>query len=447
MVRAYAGLSGRLGDRVRRHGPWLVTCLVSALLVRDMFRVWQITNHHDLDVMMRAAQRLLVGEDIYADAAPFRASIEAGSFSLDDETVVWPYAYTPLIAILFVPGTFLPHALVRVLWWWVNVGAMLLGSWLSLRAVGSVTPGRLALVLLVLFRYEPAVATLRLGQIEMVQFALLATTLYALNSGRERWAGLALGLATGLKFFPGALIGLLLWRRRWSPALWALGVSMITVIGSFAPVGWEATSRYLDYSSMYGVGGAFAAFPFNQSFNGFFSRNLIRNAFSPTLKGWHLPELAIGLTLVGDVAVILVSAWLTRQRTASSAPNESHQRGQKRGIALEFSLAIMALLLVSPHAQVYTFVWALIPLIVSIMGLTERVEQVRPIGQWRWWAALIAAYLLVGRHYVLFRPGLTRFVQSHYLFGALLLWLALCVAVASQTALGQRVIRPCSAPP
>ena len=101
----------------RRYGPWLLVGLVAALWMSDLVRVWRMTNHKDLDVFLLAARRLLAGEDIYVDAAAFRASIEAGAFSMKDASVVWPYAYAPLIAILFTPALALPAEIVHVLWW------------------------------------------------------------------------------------------------------------------------------------------------------------------------------------------------------------------------------------------------------------------------------------------------------------------------------------------
>ena len=408
----------RWTDWLRGNLLWLIIAVLVVLLVGDLIRVWGMTNWHDMDVFLLAAQRLIAGEDIYADTGPFKAAIEAGTFSMEDDSVVWPYAYAPLMAILFLPAAYLPYPLVRVLWWGINTGGLLLGSWLSLRAMGGVTPGRVALTLLLVYKFEPAVITLRLGQIEMVQFLLLAFVLYALSRGWERRAGLALGLAAGLKFFPGALVLLLLWRRRWRAAAWATGTALVSIVGSFWAVGFDAIATYLDYSSIYGIAGAFAAFPLNQSFNGLFSRNLVRNVFSPTLKGWHLPWLAKGLILTCDLGVVASSAWLTWQRKA--------WRDQEDGqcFALEFSLAIMALLLVSPHSQAYTFVWALLSLIVLTMWLASQ-----PGVIWWQWGGLLVSYLLLGRHYELYRPGLTRFVQSHYLFGALLLWAMLGVSL------------------
>jgi len=415
------GLTGFLHweKRWRRYWQWLAVVVLLALIAVDLVRVWRVTNHHDLDVFVLAARRLVAGEDIYADAAQFKAAIEVGTFSMKDETVIWPYAYGPLIATLFVPALWMPYSLVQAIWWGANIVALGLGSWFCLRAVGPATPGRMALVLLLLYRFEPAVVALRLGQIELMQYLLLAFAFYALSRSRESWAGIALGLAAGVKFFPAALIALLVWRRRWRAAAWAAGTAVVAIFGPFALVGWDALGRYLSFASLYGIGGAFAAFPLNQSLNGFFSRNLMRNVFSATLKGLHLPWLAKGLTLGSDVAIILGSAWLTWHRgedlTGLQRPVRS-PGGERQRFSLEYGLAILALLMVSPHSQVYTFVWALIALIV--LGLSWLAE---PAAPWRW-VGLIVAYLLLGRNLVLFRPGLTRFVQAHYLFGALILW-------------------------
>ncbi|MFH1084369.1 MAG: glycosyltransferase 87 family protein [Chloroflexota bacterium] len=404
----------------------LALALLAALLAADLVRVWGLTNHHDLDVFLLAARRLASGEDIYADAAPFQAALEAGTLSLRDDTVVWPYAYPPTIALLFVPTVGWPAAAVRAGWWALNVVCLLLGTGLAVtslpqRDVRQYVP-LAALALAALYRYDPAVVALRLGQSELFQFLLLTLALYGLTrpapcAGWEVLAGLALGLAAAAKFVPGALLVLLLWRRRWRPALWGLGSAAAALGGSFALVGWPSLARYLAYSGIYGIGGAFAAFPLNQSFNGLFSRNLVANVFSPTLAGVNLPGLARALTLAADAAVVSLSAWITWHRAPWPAQPAAAERER---FASEYGLAIVALLLVSPHAQVYAYAWALIPLVRLAGDLLARPR----LRRWAW-VGLLGAYALIGRSYVLYRPGLTRLVQAHYLVGALLLWATL----------------------
>ena len=234
--------------RAHRMRAWIIVALMLVMWSIDLARVWTISNHHDLDVFLRAASRLrsgATGVSIYSDAPAFKRAIASGAFSMKDDTIVWPYTYTPLIAMLFVPATFLPESVVQAGWWAVSVFALVLGCWLALRSLGEVTPPRLALVLLLLYRFQPVETALRIGQVELVQFALLATALAALHLGHERMAGLALGFAAGLKFFPGLLIALLLWRRRWRAALWATGTALVLIIGAFAAIGFDAVGEYL----------------------------------------------------------------------------------------------------------------------------------------------------------------------------------------------------------
>lgn len=400
---------------------WLGVLVMAALVAWDMVRVWNATNNHDLEVFVLAGRRLLAGEDIYVDAIPFKASLEDGTFSMKDASVSWPYAYPPLIAILFAPAARLPYSTVQAAWWGFNVAALAVGSWLTLRAVGAVTSGSVLLALLLLYRFEPAVVTLRLGQVELAQFLLLTFSLYALGHDWERRAGLALGLATGLKFFPGALIGLLIWRRRWRAVAWSTGTALVAIFGSFAVVGLDSLQTYLRFASIYGIGGPFAAFPFNQSFNGFFSRNLVHNVFNPTLRGLDLPQVAKGLTWACGVAIVVSTAWLTRRR--QSGPDEPARENPDQ-FALQYSLAVAGLLMVSPHSQVHAFVWMLTPLISFSTWLLFRTR-----AMWWHWCGLAVAYLLLGRSYALYHPGLTRLVQSHYLFGALVLWGILGIAL------------------
>ena len=400
---------------------WILVALMAALWAADLAQIWSVTNHHDLEVFLRAALRIRAsfsgdeaGMGIFADAPAFQKDLEEGSFRLQDDTVVWPYAYPPLIAMLFVPATFLPETAVQILWWLCNVCCLCLGCWLTLRAVWAATSLNIGLVLLLLYRFQPARFALRIGQIELVQFLLLAATLNALSRDRERLAGVMLGLATGIKFFPGALIAFLLWRRRWRSAVWALATATVTIGGPFAIVGFDQIPLYMQYMGIYGVGGVFASFPFNQSFNGFFSRNLIHNVFAPTLKGWHAPAIAIGLTLACDALAISGCAWLT-WHSADEHPDSSQQVRHRFG--LEFALAIVTLLLVSPHSQIYAYVWTLIALIPLAVWLASQ-----PRMQWGLWAVLCTAYLLMARRITTRWILPARLVSAHPLFGLMLLW-------------------------
>ena len=92
------------GSGGRRRWLWIVVAILGLAWTLDLVAIWQRTNFHDLDVFLRAAQRVVSGESIYADNAAFAQALREGTFRMNDHTIVWPYAYPPLLAVTFVPA-------------------------------------------------------------------------------------------------------------------------------------------------------------------------------------------------------------------------------------------------------------------------------------------------------------------------------------------------------
>ena len=382
-----------------------VLVALAALVVWWGADVFRVTNNHDFEIFYRAAERLRAGENIYAESAAFREALESGQFNIQDDSIQWPYGNPPLLALLIVPMTVLPYTTAAVLWTWFSV-ALLLGACAAvLAAIGRLDWVGAVVALTLLYAYYPAKVCLRLGQTEILLFFLISLSFLALKRGRDEWAGAALGFAVAIKLFPAALILFLLWKRRWKAALWGIGVAAVALSISVIAAGPENFAAYTEAWSVY-TGGAFSAFPLNQSLNGFFSRTFRPNLFGPTLRGLDLPGLATGLWL-GSAAVLGGAlAWLTRK-----AVNVRSER-----FDLEFSAAILVLLLAEPHSQAYAFVWLLLPLIV----LACRAVSTYP---WSWVevAVLTVSYFMLGRQWFQFPPIPVRFVRSHVMFGSLLL--------------------------
>jgi hypothetical protein len=390
---------------MNRWAQILIVLALAALVVWWGAGVFRITNNHDFEIFYQAAERLQAGENIYAESAAFRDALEGGQFNMQDDSIQWPYGNPPLLALLIVPLTHLPYATAAVLWTWLSV-ALLLGACAAvLAAIGQMDWVGAVVVLMLLYAYYPATVCLRLGQTEILLFFLISLSFLALKRGRDEWAGAALGLAAAIKFFPGALILFLLWKRKWKAGLWGIGVAIAALGLSIAAAGPENFSAYTEAWSVY-AGGAFSAFPLNQSLNGFFSRTFRPNVFGETLRGLELPGLATGLWLGGAAVLGAALAWFTRKRVEVRSAR----------FDLEFSAAILVLLLAEPHSQVYAFVWLLLPLIM----LTRRAVQTYP---WSWLEVgmLAVSYFMLGRQWFQFPPISVRFVRSHVMFGSLLL--------------------------
>jgi len=385
---------------------WFVVVFLAVTVVVSYGRVLMITNNHDFAVYFKAAVDLREGRDIYADVVPFKAAMESGDFNYKAEDTVWPYAYTPVLAMLLLPLSYLPYVWASVIWVALNVIALSLGCWLILLSQGKITPARLALALLLLYGYRPALVGLRLGQIDVLIFLVIALSFYLLKKGSEGWAGALLGLAIAIKFFAAILVGYLLWKRRWRSVLWAGVVALALVVGSYAVVGFDTIPGYLEFTSLYSSGG-FVAYPYHMCFNAFFTRALTDNLFAQPVRGMNLPWLASGLTILCSGVVVIISA-LTTWGSGDL---------RERRFDLEFGLVVTAILLVMPPSPLYTYTWLILPFIVLgvQMGEDERLSL--------WWPLLMAlSYVMVARDYHYNIPIVIRFLQSHYLFGGLALW-------------------------
>ncbi len=161
----------------------------------------------DFGIYLQAAQRFLLGEELYplADGP-------------------WIFKYAPAAAWLFTPFAALPPRLANALW---NVGGVA-SLWLSARAVGrhaapTIWPSARIAALLALT--QPLLLEMRYGQADLVLLALLVFSI-ELAEKRPAIAGLLAAVALLLK--PPALIVLALFAaRRHFRALGAAGAATL----------------------------------------------------------------------------------------------------------------------------------------------------------------------------------------------------------------------------
>lgn len=208
---------------------------------------------------------------------------------------------------------------------------------------------------------------IRDGQVGMILTFLMTLSWYYLRQNRDRAAGVALGVATALKLFPGLMLVYFLVRRR--KAFWpgALTASSLLLL-SFSIVGWHNT---LDY---------FRVVQFVQSYYRDYKANLsllsLLSGISPLARFAPFLAQACFVALLG-----LLLYTVTRK---------SRERGP---IALDLDYAMfMALLpVLSPVSWDHYLVILTLPLAVLISCLRSGVFPER-----RWWSLgfLLAAAVL-----------------------------------------------------
>lgn len=292
-------------------------------------------------------------------------------------TRLWAMVTNPPTAMLyFMPYAAMPLEAARLAFLAVNHVALLATAALTWRLIRPALPPWvwLGLVLGVVALLDPFLLAFRLGQVDLVIGLALAAAAYRLRDGDNAWAGACIGIAAMLKIAPGLLALYLLWRGRWK-ALGGLAATVVVVgLLSLAFAGVDAWQYYLTIRLPDLLAGS-------ALFNNLSLPGLILRVFMG-------PELAKSiLDLQPDIAVarlLTVIAVLAAIVATSKALGRQGRRG--RAFVLEFSLAIVAALVISGVTWPHYLAW-LLPLV----GLSVAFSW--PTGASRWTAVLCGAGL------------------------------------------------------
>ncbi|MFC1416380.1 glycosyltransferase 87 family protein [Streptacidiphilus cavernicola] len=274
--------------------------------------------------------------------------------------------YPPFAAMLFVPTTYVPVGVLRLLVTGTNLALLGVLARLSFQLVGwprrPVRPIAAIAVVGAGVWLEPVWTTLKYGQINLLIICLILADLTRPDHARGK--GLLIGIAAGLKLTPGVFGVYLLLTGRPRAAL----VSFAGFLGT-ALLGWIALphaserfwTHYLYDSHRVGV----TSIPDNQSLRGALARLL--HEPDPGLS-W---TLLAGATAVGGLAV---AAYATRS-----------DRHVPHAEAWGVVCAGVTALLISPISWTHHWVWC-VPLLV-LLAAEAVTEQQRPRGarhlRWR----------------------------------------------------------------
>lgn len=345
-------------------------------------------NFVDLHVYLGGAQALDDGTlyaYVYAEQTP--------DFPL-------PFTYPPFAALVFYPLSLLPFDVVA-LGWTLGVMAGLYGVvWLSQRILGLTGGHRSAMLFTAVGIWtEPLRSTFDYGQINVLMVLLVLLAVY---TTRDWLAGLAIGVAAGIKLTPAIAIVYLIGVKRFRAALFAVATLAATAALSIAVIGQQARFYFTDL-----LGDAARIGPigtsFNQSWRGGISRILGHDA------GYTIPVLiALAIT-----AVIAYLAW----RALAGEPGEPDRLG------LILVVSLFGLLL-SPVSWTHHWVW-LIPLLIwLIQGPYRYLTEAKAI------AAAWAVLILIGVPWLLSfaQPSIWEIGRPWYLAWAGLVYIVATVA-------------------
>jgi hypothetical protein len=351
--------------RGSRSGPWprVLACLFAlaslSLLVEPLYpEFFGGGKTMDYPLWYAVGQRMLHGEPVYV-------------VFVDGDEIGFDFLYTPFAALLLaIPSYFGKTALVAMLasttlvsWW----AAIALSNRMAVDDDG-IPPLVVAL---------PVVATLpfvydqfHIGQPNLMLLALMLGGLFLLGRQREIWASLPFALAAAIKIFPLVILPYLVWRRHWR-ALAGMAVLLVLflVIVPGAVRGFQRNfaelEQWVQGMLLSGSDRQFSLRSYtygwkNQSIFAVEHRFLRRidaeaDADEPTdpiyVNFIDLDRRAVDLVFVATslaIGLAFIAAMPARRRNA-------------RSDAAEWGILLLLMVVATPVARIYYFVWLLMP--------------------------------------------------------------------------------------
>lgn len=245
---------------MRSHPPDYVLVLALAIGIflwqRTVFPLWMV----DLSHIQIAAYEFGAGETewMYAPADrldAWKAHVEPTARRLGVEGNLNAYFYQPVIAAVLSPLAGARATIWRDVLFFINIALLGVFAYQILRlcSVSLTLRTFLWALTLVLLAYPMARAT-KLAQIVPLLAAGMWAAILLLRSGRQRAAGLILGIIGAIKLFPLGLVLDPLLQRKWRPVAWCAGTLIAFYAIPIALLGWEIHAAWWeavrDFSSV-----------------------------------------------------------------------------------------------------------------------------------------------------------------------------------------------------
>jgi hypothetical protein len=265
-----------------------------------------------------------------------------------------------------------------------------------------------------------------LGQPSLALLALMLGAFIALRGRREILAGVLIAGAAAIKAFPILALIYLLYRRYWTAAASLVATLLFLVLVLPAPFrgfagAWRDIEKWsagmLKYSETSVGQRPMRSYTWkNQSLVGV-SNRLLRHVDADAASAPHTPiYVNVADLKFPNINVIVISVTLALGVLFIAAMPRCDARTAESD-AIEFSLLLLLMLMVTPLSFGYFYSWLMLPFAV----ITQRVLDGKGSAV-RWWSLAALALLALG----LIRPRGAQF-YGNTLFAALLLFFGLSI--------------------
>ncbi len=397
----------------------LITLLAGSLYYARIDRFWGITQT-DFSVFYHAGHQLDRGLSMY-EHHPTHYTTNAE----------YLFKYAPPFGLAMIPlARFTVQTAIR--WWYAITALALIGACWGIHGLvhAALVSRRHAWAingLLLLSVLRPYLATLRLGQVDVVLAGCLIAFLVALHQRRDALAGWWLGIPILCKLVPSVWLLYLAATRRWRTLGWTLIAVLSYLASPLLRLGVAGTRRAI--AEWLGVLNTSRG---NLEWLLRYKNQSVVSAVLRVVAGPHAEtatsaQVAVALGITGVLGLLYAGlVWRAVQRSCeTSDPLQT--------LAAP-SLVMIGMVVFSPHAWIATFIHLLLPYGVLITHLVTRAPRDR-IG----WGLLGVSFLLVSATAP--DAGLGSSLSHTVHFLTPMLWGALCLAAGVWRLVGECEVR------
>ncbi|HEX4653087.1 MAG TPA: glycosyltransferase family 87 protein [Candidatus Udaeobacter sp.] len=388
---------------------FILTALVFSAL--PLLRYLRGGSTFDYKLWYETGQHVLVGHEIYF----FRSG-------------KYDFMYPPPCAVFLAVASLLGQGGLILLLVAINTAAWFSSARFSAILAGGDIGAKKPWVYLVpnLLVIVYVWSSYHLGQPSLVLLALMLGAFVALHARREILAGGLIAGAAAIKAFPILALIYLLYRRYWTAAASLIATLLFLVLVLPAPLrgfgqAWRDVEKWsagmLKYSETSVGQRPMRSYTWkNQSLVGV-SNRLLRHVDADAASAPHTPiYVNLAELRFATVNMIVVSVALGLGLLFIAVMPRWDARTPESD-AIEFSLLLLLMLMVTPLSFGYFYSWLMLPFAV----ITRRMQEGKNFGI-LWWSLAALALLALG----LIRPRGAQF-YGNTLFAALLLFVALSI--------------------
>ncbi|MBI5376452.1 MAG: DUF2029 domain-containing protein [Candidatus Schekmanbacteria bacterium] len=309
---------------------WVLLLIIAVsikFLINDFFAfITSETKYIDFPSYYGAAILLKKGLNIYL--VDNYVSLFSNSNILPPEANIYPFVYPPFFTLLLIPLSIFNYNHAAIIWNFLNLLFLLTGLVFLYKSIEIERKYRtifLVCLTLLVSIFQPIVACLWKGQVDILVFMLFSVFLYYLKKNRFYISSFAFACMALIKVYPLGFLIYFLVKRKWKILITFISILIVLLSITIALTGYNNNLLYLtkilpEFSSGSYTNFKFNPFPLleNHSITSIFYKNLYSNNIKYVLPS-KVKNIITIINLLFWISVIII---LNKRKDIAFAENE-----------------------------------------------------------------------------------------------------------------------------